>query len=99
MEKDNRIETIRSLLRTLGFDPCAIEAGLSALVGTPPAVVAVPEEPLLSPKQLCARLDVSITTLWRMKPPFIRVGARKRFMWCEVKEFLAKQTERKAVAA
>jgi hypothetical protein len=51
----------------------------------------------MSPKQLAKRLSISTVTLWRMQPPFIRVGQRKRFVWNEIQEFL--KATGKAVAA
>jgi hypothetical protein len=45
--------------------------------------------PLLTPRELCERLRISSTTLWRLRPPYIGVGGRKRYRWSDVERFLA----------
>lgn len=90
-------ETIKSMLAMLGFPPARIQAGLDALNGRAPqlaqpqpqAVARPVDEPLLTPQELCERLKISITSLWRLKPPCLKVRGRKRFCWSEIKEFLA----------
>lgn len=88
MDMENKIESIRSFLCALGFETGAVEAGISALAGKSPVATVNLEEPLMSPKQLAKRLSISTVTLWRMQPPFIKVGERKRFVWSEIQEFL-----------
>jgi predicted DNA-binding transcriptional regulator AlpA len=88
MDVEKKIESIKSFLGALGYEPGAIEAGINALAGRAQAVTVNVEEPLLSPKQLAKRLAITTVTLWRLQPPFIRVGSRKRFVWSEVEEFL-----------
>jgi hypothetical protein len=83
------VEPVRQFLSAVGFTPAAIEVGIAALSGKPPAPAATQaEEPLLSPKELSKRMGISLTTLWRLKPPYMRVGARKRFIWSEIQTFL-----------
>jgi len=90
-------ETIKSMLSMLGFPPERIKAGIEALNGRAPqlaqpqpqAVARPVDEPLLTPQELCERLKISITSLWRLKPPCLKVRGRKRFCWSEIKEFLA----------
>jgi hypothetical protein len=55
------------------------------------------EGPLLTPRQMCEQLKISYTTLWRMRPPYILVGARKRFDWAEVRRFLAAKQNGKKI--
>jgi predicted DNA-binding transcriptional regulator AlpA len=97
MNADKKSESIRSFLSALGYEPEVIEAGINALGGRSPTVTVNPEEPLMSPKQLAKRLSISTVTLWRMSPPFVRVGRRKRFIWSEIQEFL-KATGKKVAA-
>ncbi len=99
-------ETIQSMLSMLGFSPELIQAGIAALSGkTPQSTWAQPtqeqpqpaqpqlqDEPLLTPQELCDRLKISMTSLWRMKPPYIKVGGRKRFCWTEILRYFESQS-------
>jgi predicted DNA-binding transcriptional regulator AlpA len=76
-------------LQALGFTAACIDAALAALQGTPQ--LREPEAPLLSPDGLCQQLQISRTTLWRLNPPSIRVGGRKRYNKAEVLASLSKQ--------
>jgi hypothetical protein len=87
MNSEQNENTIAKMLQAMNYEEAQIEAALTALRGES-AASRVADEPLMSPKQLCRRLEISITSLWRMQPPYIRVGARKRFVWSEVEEFL-----------
>ena len=87
---DGRKNTIQAVLAAMNFDQDRIQAAITALEGTAPQD-RHDDEPILTPKQLCAHLKISLTTLWRLKPPFLVVGARKRFSLREVREFLAKR--------
>ncbi|MEI7436382.1 MAG: hypothetical protein WCL16_06210 [bacterium] len=81
--------TVTKLLLAMNYTAVRIDAAITALQGEA-AAVRVVDEPLLTPAQLCRRLGISSTSLWRMQPPFIRVGARKRFVWSEIESFLKK---------
>ena len=85
----DRFEMVRGTLGAMDFSSARVDAAIAALKGGNEER-ATREEVLLAPKQLCGRLGISLTTLWRMQPPFIKVGARKRFSWNEVQEFLSK---------
>lgn len=84
---ENKIDVVRSLLNTLGYTQESVKAGIDALDGRKTSPVY--DEEILTAQQLCARLQISMTSLWRMQPPFLRVGGRKRYSWVEVKNFLA----------
>ncbi|MEI6166533.1 MAG: hypothetical protein WCS52_05005 [bacterium] len=95
---ESKISSIRGVIAAFGFEKERIDRALAALQGDPlPGHQEGVEEPLLTPIQLGKRLGVSQTSLWRMQPPFIRVGQRKRFVWNEIQEFL--KATGKAVAA
>ena len=88
-------ETIKSMLSMLGFPPERIKAGIEALNGRgsqpvqAEAVGGCDDEPLMTPQELCERLKISITSLWRLRPPCIQVMGSKRFCWREVMDYLA----------
>lgn len=88
-------ETIKSMLSMLGFPPERIKAGLDALNGRgsqpvqAEGVGGCDDEPLMTPQEVCERLKISITSLWRLRPPSIQVMGRKRFCWREVMDYLA----------
>ena len=84
---ENKIAIIRSLLNTLGYGQEAIDLGVDALNGRKIATTC--DDEIMTPRQLCDRLTISETTLWRLRPPFLKVGGRKRFSWSEVRAFLA----------
>lgn len=81
-----KLDTVKSLLESLDFPPKAIHAGIAALSEQP--VATAQPEPLLTPRQLCEYLRISPTSLWRLGPPCLRVGARKRYLLSEVLEFM-----------
>ena len=91
MNSEQNENTIAKMLQAMNYEEAQIEAALTALRGES-AASRVVDEPLMSPKQLAKRLSLSTVTLWRMQPPYIRVGARKRFVWSEVEDFLRKRT-------
>jgi hypothetical protein len=88
-------ETIKSMLSMLGFPPERIKAGIEALNGRgsqpvqAEGVGGCDDEPLMTPQEVCERLKISITSLWRLRPPSIQVMGRKRFCWREVMDYLA----------
>lgn len=82
-----KLETVKSLLDSLGFSAKLIDAGITALSGE--IVVKPQPEVLLTPRQLCEHLRISPTSLWRLGPPCIRVGSRKRYVLNEVLGFLS----------
>ena len=83
---NKKLDTVKSLLESMDFPPKAIHAGIAALSDQP--VATAQPEPLLTPRQLCEYLRISPTSLWRLGPPCIRVGARKRYLLSEVLEFM-----------
>ena len=87
MHKMDDVGPEESVLTALGHDESRVEAAMAALRGKETLSAAV-EERLLTPQELCDRLGVSLTTLWRLQPPFLRVGSRKRFLWSEVQTHL-----------
>lgn len=92
----DREKTTELFLVAQGYDHASILKAISALSGNG-GDTAAPVSPTLTPKELCGLLKISTTTLWRLKPPYILVGSRKRFQLDEVKEFLEqhqKKTEK-----
>ena len=80
-------DTIRAILRDFGFGAERVDRAMVALLNDHAAVLAA-LEPMITPKALCERLDISSTTLWRLQPPCHIVGARKRYILSEVVAFL-----------
>lgn len=76
-------------LESQGYDRNRIADAMSVLSGEIRETDT--DSPLLTPKELCELLKISVTTLWRMKVPYLVVGARKRYILKTVKEFLAKR--------
>ena len=96
----NPAETAIAVLTSLGFEETLITKAvrvLSAEDNRHPdpdeSPQRVPDERLLSIRELQTRLGVSATTLWRMKDlPYMKVAGRKRFVWSEVCEFLKRES-------
>ena len=92
--QDAKVEMVKAMLTGAGFPPERIEAAMNAILGkAPPERPERPEpvaddEPLLTPRELAQRLKISVTSLWRLNPPFIKVRGRKRYLWSAVKAFL-----------
>lgn len=80
----NRIDTLRATMTAFGYQEERVDDALRAL--TAESIAAEHQAPptYLSPKALCHCLDISTTTLWRLNPPFHRVGGRKRYLLEEV---------------
>ena len=85
----DREKTTEMFLAAQGYDRDRIAKAISLLSGNHQET-ANADSPLLTPRDLCAVLRISSTTLWRLNPPCVVVGARKRYQIAEVKAFLAK---------
>jgi hypothetical protein len=85
------ISAVATMLRAMGkFDNDQIDAAVAALEHKPAVrELATDHAPLLTSRDLCERLRISSTTLWRVQPPFVRIGGRKRYNWLDVQAFLA----------
>jgi len=70
-----------------GYDQDRIAKAISFLAGHREELDA-PRQSALTPQELCDALKISMTTLWRLAPPHILVGSRKRYDLTEVREFL-----------
>lgn len=96
----NPAETASAVLMSLGFEESRVTKAVRVLSGDDnrradpdESPQRVPDERLLSVRELQTRLGVSTTTLWRMKNlPYMKVAGRKRFVWSEVCEFLKKES-------
>ena len=88
----DREKTTELFLAAQGYDRDRVAEAVSVLSGQTREPTDT-DSPLLTPRDLCDALRVSSTTLWRLSPPHIVVGARKRYQLAEVKEFLAKRRE------
>ena len=88
--KTDREKTIELFLGVQGYERDRITNAMSALTGESSETTDT-DSPLLTPKELCEMLKISVTTLWRMKVPHLVVGARKRYVLKTVKDFLAKR--------
>ena len=101
---DAKIATVRTLLQGFGFSEDEIQTKMETLCGvvarpaSNPPPPAVADETLLTPKELCEKLKINRATLWRMRPPFIGVGRRKRFLWSEVMQTLGRPHAEVALA-
>ena len=73
-----------------GYDHDLVTEAISVLSGRAREESAA-DAPLLTPKELCAALRISSTTLWRLAPPHVVVGARKRYQLAHVTAFLAQR--------
>ena len=84
----SNIETLRATMAAFGYRAERIDEALRAL--TAESIAAEQQAPptYLTPKGLCRCLDISTTTLWRLNPPYHRVGGRKRYLLNEVMEHM-----------
>lgn len=86
---DTKTEAAKTTLNAMGFSSDRVDAAVAALSHeSKPETHERFDEPLMTPRQLCERLQISMTSLWRLGPPCIRVGARKRYLLREVLEFM-----------
>ena len=75
MENNKHLQTVATLLTALGYSRNHIVHALRILSGE----LDINDKPLLTAGQLCRLLAISRTTLWRINPPFIRIGKAKRY--------------------
>jgi hypothetical protein len=94
----DREKTTEMFLIAQGYGRERIVEAISILSGNSHEFVD-PASPTLTPRELCKLLRISTTTLWRLQPPHIIVGCRKRYQIEEVKEFLKHHQEEKQAIA
>ena len=99
MSRENNAEIIRGVLGPMGYDAERISEALRALEGEVSPPDDVPEEQLLTPTQVCRRLNISRSTLVRGDYPFLRVGVQRRYSWREVRSHLHRQGPRRRARA
>jgi len=89
------VSAVAAMLRAIGkFNDAQVGAAVAALERGPVEEhVDAEVTPLLTPKKLCERLQISDTTLWRLKLPYVRVGRRKRYRWSDVRSCLEQNQE------
>lgn len=86
---NEKVESIRGILKAMGVSPERVEKALEAITGQREEP-SRRDEALLTPAELRTRLQVSSTSLWRMKGlPFVTVGSRRRYLWSEIEKYLA----------
>ena len=83
----NKDKTTELFLEAQGYEQEDITKAISVLMGNDESF----QSPLLTPKELCTELKISTTTLWRLNPPHVVIGSRKRYRLSEVEGFLANQ--------
>ena len=83
---DANLEAARTLLRAAGYEEDAIESAFFVLCngteGDP-----VPDE-MLSARDVCGLIGISLSTLWRWEIPHVRVGGLRRFYRSDIDKFL-----------
>lgn len=87
MENNKHLQTVATMLTALGYSRNHIVHALRILSGE----LDINDKPLLTAGQLCRLLAISRTTLWRINPPFIRIGKAKRYDPTAVLAFLSQQ--------
>lgn len=80
----NNIDTLRVTMTAFGYRADRIDDALRTLTAESIDAEQPAPQTYLSPKALCQCLQISTTTLWRLNPPFHRVGGRKRYLLDEV---------------
>ena len=84
--RDADLEAARTLLRAAGYEDEAIESAFFVLCnGT--EVASVPDE-MLSAREVCELIGISLSTLWRWEIPHVRVGGLRRFYRSDIEKFL-----------
>ena len=94
----NYVDTLRATMQAFGYPPDRIDAALNALSSGAGPVDPHEEDPYLSPKDICRKLSISTTTLWRHHPPFHQIGGRNRFRISEVVRYLGAKSPTKAMS-
>lgn len=93
---NKQLSSIEGVLKAMGVSEKKVQAALAVINGSDHHQhnnELQEEDEILTPQELCERLSISTTTLWRLNPPCIRVLGRKRYFWEEVREFLAASAE------
>jgi excisionase family DNA binding protein len=83
---DANLEAARTLLRAAGYEDEAIEGAFFVLCnGTDGEAVS---DELLSAREVCDLIGISLSTLWRWEIPHVRVGGLRRFYRSDIDKFL-----------
>ncbi|VGO19131.1 helix-turn-helix domain-containing protein [Pontiella sulfatireligans] len=84
---DPNLSAARTLLRAAGHDDEAIDRAFYALQEWE-RCAEVSLDNLLSAREVCDWLGISLSTLWRWEIPHIRVGGLRRFYRSDIEKFL-----------
>ena len=83
---DPNLEAARTLLRAAGYEEEAIEGAFFVLCsGTDREAVS---DEMLSARDVCDLIGISLSTLWRWEIPHVRVGGLRRFYRSDIDKFL-----------
>ena len=83
---DANLEAAKTLLRAAGYEDDAIESAFVVLCNG--ADEAAPADEMLSAREVCDLIGISLSTLWRWGIPHVRVGGLRRFYRSDVDKFL-----------
>ena len=73
MDETTKAATAAKLLASIGYDEQKVTAVIDGIHGI------AENRDLLTPSELCRALKISATTLWRLRPPCVKIGSRKRY--------------------
>ena len=83
---DANLEAARTLLKAAGYEDDVIDSAFFVLCnGTGGEAVA---DEMLSAREVCDLIGISLSTLWRWEIPHVRVGGLRRFYRSDIDKFL-----------
>ena len=90
---DANLEAARTLLRAAGYEDDVIESAFVVLCNG--ADEAASADELLSARDVCDLIGISLSTLWRWGIAHVRVGGLRRFYRSVVEKFLNRRYVRR----
>ena len=84
---------VRTLLLSAGYDDGCIDRAFVALTGEEEIGGGTVE--LMSAREVCDWLRISLSTLWRWRVPHVRVGGLRRFYRTDVQRYLDRRYVRR----
>jgi predicted DNA-binding transcriptional regulator AlpA len=84
--REASLQAAKACLRLAGYDEESIERGILALDGREESLSSL--EKMLTAEDVCERLHISTSTLWRRGIPHVMLGGLRRYYSADVQQYL-----------